>query len=430
MRYAPTASDAPVVASPGHRRGGAVCAELPNRRGSAPATAIPFLLLGDRRRYTRVWFLTLVIKNLFRRRQRSLLTTLGIALAVTAVVSLVGISDGFEQSYLDLYAQRGIDLVVQRSGRSEQLASGLDQRLGGRIRRLPGVREVIGGMVDVVSLEEDDPMMVIVNGWPADCPLFDRLTFLSGRSLTSSDRRGVLLGKVLAGNLDKRVGDSIELYGRAFEVVGIFESYNVYENGAVVMLLDVLQKETDRPGEVSGFTVEAEPGAPKQAIDELKGRIEKLEPRLSVLSTSDFVSSIAQIRAARAMAWLTSTVALILGGIGVLNTMAMSVFERTQEFGVLRAVGWRRGRILTMILSEALLLALFGALLGSVGGVAMPLVLSHVRSAAGVIEGRVAPAVVVEGIAIALSMGVIGAIYPAYLAASLRPVEAMRQRYA
>lgn len=377
-----------------------------------------------------MWFLTLIIKNLLRRRQRSLVTMLGIALAVTAVVALVGISNGFERSYLDLYSQRGIDLVVQRSGRRQQLSSGIDEALGERIRRLPGVQEAIGGLVDVISLAEADQMMVLVNGWPADCPLFDRLKFLSGRSLKSTDRDGVLLGKVLARNLDKKVGDSIELYGRPYKVVGVYESYNVYENGAVTMLLHVLQKETDRNGEVTGFTVVADPGAPRQAIGELKTRIEKLDPRLSVLSTTDFINSIAQIRAARAMAWLTSTLALVLGAIGVLNTMAMSVFERTQEFGVLRAVGWSRERILAMILAEALLLAVCGALLGSAAGLAIPMLLAQVREAAGVIEGRVSPAVVLQGTAIALSMGLLGAIYPAWLAARLRPVEAMRQRYA
>lgn len=377
-----------------------------------------------------MWFLTLVVKNLLRRPTRSLLTMLGIALAVTAVVALVGISNGFEQSYLDLYAQQGVDLVVQRSGRRQQLSSGLDERLGERIRRLPGVREVIGGLVDVITLEEADQMMVIVNGWPAASPLFERLTFLSGRELKSADRRGALLGKVLARNLDKHVGDSIQLYGQPYKVVGIFESHSVYENGAAIMLLDVLRKETDREHEVTGFTVEADLGAPREAIDDLKARIEKLDPRLSVQSTSNFVNGIAQIRAARAMAWLTSTLALVLGAIGVLNTMAMSVFERTPEFGVLRAVGWRRERILAMVLSEAVLLAVCGALLGSAAGLAIPMLLAQVRSVAGVIEGRVSPAVVAQGAVVALSMGLLGAVYPAWLAARLRPVEALRQRCA
>ncbi len=282
-------------------------------------------------------FLTVVAKNLLRRPARSALTVFGVGLAVAAVVSLLGISEGFERSYNDLYTSRGIDLVVQRSGRSQQLASGLDEKWGQRIRRLPGVREVIGGLVDVVSFEEAGLFVVIVDGWPAGSPLFADLTILSGRVPTDPERHEVLLGKVLAANLGKRVGDVLELYGQEFKVAGVFESYNVYDNGAVVMLLSEMQQLTDRPHEVSGFTVEADPAAGDKAIKALKHRIESLSPHLSVLSTADFISSVAQIRMARAMAWLTSTVAMILGGIGVLNTMVMSVFERMREMGVLRA---------------------------------------------------------------------------------------------
>ncbi len=373
-------------------------------------------------------FLTVVAKNLLRRPARSALTVCGVALAVAAVVSLLGISRGFEQSYYDLYRSRGIDLVVQHSGRSQQLSSGLDESWGERIRRLPGVREVIGGLVDVVSFEEAGLFVVLVNGWTPECSLFDRLKILSGRRLTDSDRRKLLLGTVLAANLGKGVGDVVDLYGQTFEVAGVFESYNVYENGAIVMLLGEMQQMTDRPREVSGFTVEAEPAAGSVAIAAIKQRIEALSPELTVLSTADFVNSVAQIRMARAMAWLTSSVAMILGGIGVLNTMVMSVFERTRELGVLRALGWSRLRIVRMILSESVLLTLAGATIGSAGGAALARALGSFRTTAGLVEGRVAPAVFAQGFLIALAVGLLGALYPAFWSASLRPVEALRQK--
>ncbi|HVX62557.1 MAG TPA: ABC transporter permease [Pirellulales bacterium] len=373
-------------------------------------------------------FLTVVAKNLLRRPARSALTVFGVGLAVAAVVSLLGISDGFERSYYDLYASRGIDLVVQRSGRSQQLASGLDEKWGQRMRRLPGVREVIGGLVDVVSFEEAGLFVVLVNGWPADSPILEDVKILSGRSLTDPERHEVLLGKVLAANLGKGVGDELELYGQQFQVAGVFESYNVYDNGAVVMLLSEMQQLTDRPHEVSGFTVEADPAAGEQGIEALKLRIESLSPHLSVLSTADFVNSVAQIRMARAMAWLTSTVAVILGGIGVLNTMVMSVFERMREMGVLRAIGWSRARIVRMVLSESLLLTIVGAAAGSAGGALLARLLGNFRTTAGLIEGRVSPAVIAQGFVIALAIGLLGAVYPAYWSANLRPVDAMRHR--
>lgn len=375
-----------------------------------------------------MWFVTFVIKSLLRQPARSSFTAIGIGLAVAATVSLVGISRGFEQSYLELYSKRGVDLVVQRSGRTEQVTSTLDERVGDCIRDLPGVYEVIGGLVDVVSFEEADLYVVIVNGWPPDSPIFDQIKILSGRQLYDSDEDAVMLGRVLAGNLGKVVGEHVELYGKQFDVVGIFESTSVYENGSVVIPLEVLQRLTDRAHEVTGFTVEATPGATQDEIEELKQQIQHLDPSLNVLASGEFVASITQIRTARAMAWITSTVAMVLGGIGVLNTMAMSVYERTREFGLLRALGWPRLRVVRTILAESVLLALAGAALGSLAGLILPRLLAQVRAMSGLIEGNIDPVVVMQGVAIALLMGLAGAAYPAYWGASLRPIDALHHK--
>jgi putative ABC transport system permease protein len=304
----------------------------------------------------------------------------------------------------------------------------MDERFEDLIRQLPDVYRVIGGLVDVVSFEEADLFVVLVNGWPPDSPVFDEIKIVSGRRLTADDENAAMLGKVLAGNLGKRAGDQVELYGQQFSVVGVFESSNVYENGSVVVPLAVLQKLTDRPHQVSGITVQAEPGSDKEKIEELKLRIEALDPSLSVLATGEFVASINQIRVARAMAWVTSTVAMVLGGIGVLNTMAMSVYERTREFGLLRALGWPRRRVVRTILAESALLALAGAVLGSAMGLVLPKLLGQVRSMSGLIEGNIEPIVVVQGFGIALLMGLLGAAYPAYWGASLRPIEALQKK--
>lgn len=375
-----------------------------------------------------MWFFTFVVKSLLRQPARSSFTAIGIGLAVAAMVSLVGISSGFERSYFNIYAKRGIDLVVQRSGRTQQLGNEMDEAYEDRIRNLPGVYRVIGGLVDVVSFEDADLWVVLVNGWPTDSPVFDEIKIESGRRLSDDDENQLMLGRVLAGNLGKRVGDAVELYGQTFTVAGIFESSNVYENGSVVVVLPVLQELTDRPHQVSGITVQADPGADHETIENLKHRIEALGPGLSVLATNEFVASINQIRVARAMAWITSTVAMILGGIGVLNTMAMSVYERTREFGLLRALGWPRRRVVRTIFVESALLALTGAVLGSALGVILPKLLGQVRTMSGLIEGNIDPVVVLQGFGIALLMGFAGAAYPAYRGASLRPIDALRHK--
>ena len=226
-------------------------------------------------------FVTIAWRNVRRRPARSLLTVLGLAVGVTAVVSLVGVAESFESSFLALYTQRGADLVVQRQGGAVQLSKGIRCRSATASVRLPGAGQVIGGLMDMVTFEERGLFMVIVNGWEPDCPVLDRVEIKAGRRLRTGDRDSVMLGRILAANLGKRPGDTVEIYSQSFRVVGVFESFCVYENGAVFMLLDDLQRQMDRPGQVTGFIVQANPAADPKTVAELRRRIEALDPEIA-----------------------------------------------------------------------------------------------------------------------------------------------------
>jgi putative ABC transport system permease protein len=373
-------------------------------------------------------FFSFVRKNLFRRRVRTLLTVVGLGVAVAAVVSLVGISQGFERSYLKLYAKSQTDLVVQQAAGTQQLTATLDESLGKRIAEVPGVKSVIGGLVDVVSFEQFDLFFVIVNGWDPKTPLFGTIDITEGRKFAAEDKSVVMLGKILAANLGKKAGDTVEMYGQDFNVIGIYESESVYENGAAVMPLPQMQRLMDRPGKVTGFVVQVDDPTDVARVRAVAARIEELQSGLSAQPVSDFVKNVSQIRITRAMAWLTSTISLVLGAIGVLNTMVMSVFERTREIGTLRAIGWKKLRVMRMILSESLLLSLLGGAVGALGAIIMLRVLSRMPLTSGLIEGDVGLPVILQGFAIAAVVGLLGAAYPAYWGANLSPVEAMRKK--
>jgi hypothetical protein len=109
--------------------------------------------------------LALAWKNLRRRPARWGLTIIGLSVAVAVVVSLVGLSQSLESSFLSLYTRRGADLVVQRRGGTVQLAKGLPLALADRIETMPGVKVVIRGLMDMVAFEKQGLFMVIVNGW-------------------------------------------------------------------------------------------------------------------------------------------------------------------------------------------------------------------------------------------------------------------------
>lgn len=371
-------------------------------------------------------FTTMIARNLFRRGVRSLLTVLGLAIGIAAVVALVGMAWGFERSFLVIYEAKGIDLVVVRAGVSERLTSNLDASLADRLRKVPGVKEVASTLTDVVTFEQANLTSVLANGWEPGSLLFRGIRVLKGRALRPGDSRAVMLGRVLAMNLNKTVGDELDISGEKFKVVGIYESDSLFENGGLVVTLDELQKMMGREGQVTGFVVAAENPGDRAAIEALRHRIEAALPKVAAVPARDFVQGDVQIRLAKSMAWATSVVALILGSVGMLNTMVMAVFERTREIGVLRALGWRRRRVLGLILGEAIALGVAGAVVGTALGYLGVRFLAMAPTARGFISPDLPPVVMAAGLLLGLVLSVLGGLYPALWGAALNPTEALR----
>jgi putative ABC transport system permease protein len=378
-------------------------------------------------------FYQFILKNVVQRKARSALTMIGVAIAVTAAVALVGIADGCERSFRELYDKRGVDLLVMRAGAPERISSTIPQRVGEQIRQLPGVRIVSPGLMDVVSFEEADLTRVLVHGWTFDSSLFDELRMLSGRKLEKDGDNGVLVGIILAKNLGKKTGDALEIAGREFTIAGVYESYNVYLNGSAVMLLPALQALMNRPNDVTGFEVMLD-GAPnkKELIERVRREINALRSSsgrswgIEAIPTEDYIKSTSQLQMVKAMAWMTSIIALIIGAVGVLNTMIMSVLERTREIGILRAIGWRKTRVVRLILYESMLLSVAGAAVGIVAAILLTRALTWWPTVNGLVSGEVSLQVIAQGFVIALAVGLIGGAYPAYRGAHLMPTEALR----
>ncbi len=370
-------------------------------------------------------FVPLIAKNVFHRPVRTILTTVGLAVAISAVVILVGISWNFENSFLAIYNTKGIDLVVVRAGNSNQLSSSLDIKLGDQLRKIDGVVDLGPSLVDTVAFEDKNLVSVLVDGWIPESILFRGVRIIAGRALKLDDKKAVLLGRVLALTLDKKAGDSVQIAGEPFQVVGIFESDSWFENGSLTIPLATLQNLMGRENQVTGFLIQARQSDP-EFIATLRKRIESTITGVAATPARDHVMGDTQIRLARAMAWTTAAVALTLGSVGMLNTMLMSIFERTREIGILRAVGWKRSRVLALILGEALVIAFLGTALGMFLAVLGLRLLTLAPTARGFIDPNLPPIVLVIALIMGVGLSVLGGLYPAVRAAALEPTEALR----
>jgi len=206
-------------------------------------------------------------------------------------------------------------------------------------------------------------------------------------------------------------------------VVGIYETGVTFEDGGGVITLRDAQNLFGQSHMVSFFGVWLED--PEQA-DEIEREVEAHFPEVAVSKASDFAEDVGDIQVLRASTWGIALMALFVGGLGMTNTMVMSVFERTREIGVLRALGWRKRRVLTMIVRESVTLSLLGGVAGILLGVALGLLLSLEPAMRGWIRMDYSPGLFAQALLTALVLGVVGGLYPAWRAARLQPVEALR----
>jgi putative ABC transport system permease protein len=372
-------------------------------------------------------FSQLVFKNVIRRRTRSFLTFLAIAAAIAAVVMLRGISVGFVSAFHEVYAAHGIHLVVTRQGAADRLSSSIDEKTVTNLKNLSEVSQVAGVLLETLSIEDRGvfgvPAMGLeLNSWMLkEYPPRDQ-----GTGFIDSQPKQVMLGAHLAERLQAKVNDSIPIFEEDFRVVGIFESPSVWENGSMILPLDELQQLTDRDGQVTYANIVLKDTPTQETTQQAVQSIKAFDAKLLPLPTEEFVNTDTRMTLVRTMAWLTSAIALVIGTIGTLNSVLTSVYERTQEIGILRAIGWTKSRVIAMILLESCGLAMAASLAGIFLAWQLFHWMSFSTAVRSLLPSRLDSSIMVEGVLLAIGMGVIGAWLPAWRAARLLPTEAFR----
>jgi putative ABC transport system permease protein len=385
-------------------------------------------------------FATFILKNLTRRRTRTLLTVLGLAVAVGSMIALLGVSANATRSAVSAFQTRRIDLVVQQAGRSSGLNSDFSEYFVDKARSIEGVEGVSAAVVNFVDVTRDkgytDPVLIL--GWRPDNFGFDDMQILDGRKLNEGDRRKVMLGLTTAKNLNRGVGDTVILgkpekdnTENTYEVIAVYRS-NVFEEGGAIVPIE--DGRILLGMQVSGFSVRVKKESPDSTaeVDEVRRQIEALRDpadpsvRLAAMTPAEFANRLSHLKLVQAISWLVSAIAIVIGIIGMVNTMAMSVIERTQEIGILRAVGWPRGRVMRMVLGESVVIALAAAFVGTVAAEVGTRLLTLSPKVNGFIEGGIKPIVIAQGFAVTFLIGLLGGAYPAYRAARLLPTEAIR----
>jgi len=383
-------------------------------------------------------YFNLILKNPFRNRTRAALSIVGIAIGIATIVALGLITGGMQESVQNTLNNGGAEITVMQSNSGGGLSSSgrLSQSYIDKLANISGVSSVAGVLsVEDTNLSQSQssggsrfgPMGgFTINGINRDELSLVGISNING-SLFKEGTNEVILGKSAAKNQNKTIGDTITISGTSFKITGIFETGSIMTDSGAYTSLSKLQSVTNSDY-VSQILVKTDDGANDTAISKT---IEKTYPNdLSTITAEERAQMVNNAMGVLKMASLAiSALAIVIGGIGIINTMMMTVYERTKEIGVLKAVGWKSKRILGMILGETLVLTLFSGVVGTIFGILISeigVTLLSSRGGSNMLTLAYTPDTFILAFGVAILVGIIGGIYPAYRASKLAPTEALR----
>ncbi len=378
----------------------------------------------------------IILKNFSQRKLRTGLTIFGIALGIFAVIVMGGMSEHFSMTF-----ERSISLTADKIRVLPEVGlfgASLNESKASEVKRIPGVSDAYGLLQTPLDPESLGFGGDVVIGIPPEKmeAAMKGTKLTEGRFLVSGDNYKVVLGSSVAREFNLRAGSEIEIRskkpGRAksimnirnFTVTGVMEYTGSFFDAAVLMPLDTAQKFYNR-GETVSFVL-AVPDTDTDT-EELSRRIELNVEKVKTFSPAELRKQIEQSLIIFSLITVSAAVlAAIIGSLSVMNTMLMSVSERTKEFGLMKALGADTRDIIFMTMSEAALMGVLGGIIGVAGGGAVIYYLNEYLASRGTVLFSITPRLIVISLVFATALGVISGTYPAYRAAKMSPMEALR----
>lgn len=386
---------------------------------------------------------------------RSFLTILGIVIGVGAVITLMSVGRGAEKQILSSIESLGSNLITiypgnftsfgVRGGMTQTLTIEDAEAIAQGVSNVSGVAPTYSSALQMVAGNENTNSQV--TGTTPEFFSLNNLTVADGNIFTSNDyeygNKVVVLGSSVADDLfpdSDPIGQQIRMGTIVVHVIGVLESKGMTmgsPDDGVYMPLTALQQTVAQPRTPQGGRIVS--SIALGVIDETQTQyvMDSIESLLrtrhqlvswvdndfNIMSTEEFAQSFSE-----AMSTMTlllgaiAAISLLVGGIGVMNIMLVSVLERTREIGIRKALGAKESDIWSQFLIEAAFLSLAGGIIGIIGGWAV----SFVIDLSGFMTTLVTADVVFLAVGVSVAIGIFFGFYPAWNASRLNPIEALR----
>jgi putative ABC transport system permease protein len=398
-------------------------------------------------------FFNLAIENITHRKVRSWLTILGIVVGIAAVVALVALGQGLQYTVDQQFIKIGSDkITINSKGSTGFGGSGSNNMLVEKdletVRRTSGVFMAAERLVKTGKVQFNDKTKYLsIQGIPLDETrlIMDETQQYDpeiGRTLRQGDKNKILIGPELAKETTFgraiNINDKLTINGEKFQVVGIIKTGgNPGVSGGIFMPIDDVRKLFDAPDEITMIMAKTDPGAD---IDTVIANIERElrkerglkegKEDFTVQSTKQFIESFLVIfNVVTVLLVGLASISLLVGAIGIANTMYTAVLERTKEIGIMKSIGAKNSDIMTIFLIEASLIGLLGGVVGVLIGTGIAKLAELIIAGflgQGFFQVFLPWWLLLGAIAFAIIIGTLSGILPARQAAGMNPVDALR----
>lgn len=378
----------------------------------------------------------MALRSMRFRAFRTLLTVLGISIGIMTFVALMSIGVGMEQQVASLIGQFMAGGMMVTSQVSSQRPS-VPEEVGNLLKQIEGINDTVGLIEDFVQVQGE---YVVLGGVePNKLTTAYGITIVAGDDLITALAKGienpVLIDESASDLLGYNINDTIIMTGMMsgtiyeFTIVGITSAFQIDISfimaGFAYTTLDIMQKEMGTDN-VQYFMVTIEDGYDAMAIAQA---IRDAYPDAEVTTSEEMLAMADQINSMIfAVLFAIGSISLLVGALMITNTTMMSVIERTREIGIVKSIGGKRSHVLTIFITEAVLIALIGGILGCLFSLGAILGLTGVihQMYGFPLAYSLEPWIFAGGLGMAAGIGAIAGAFPSWRAASVKPVEALR----